>query len=172
VVLRAARDGDLDAIAELFLACWQTSYREWLPPRVVSLYGPTEAQALWRSALAKAPDERQVVVAEGPDHGVLGVVAIGLEPDRANVGHIYSLYVSPDAQGLGIGSRLMAFAIGRLVELGSASASLWVFEANADGRAFYERSGWLPDGTVRVEPEYGEQELRLTRSLPTSGDPG
>ena len=45
-------------------------------------------------------------------------------------------------------------------------ATLWVFEANATARAFYLRHGWEPDGGTRVEPEFGEPEVRLRCAWP------
>lgn len=170
VTLRAADTGDLDDIADVFLSCWLSSYAAWLPARLTSLYGPTEARNLWRRTLARVPTEREIVVAEGRDGVILGVMAIGPESDRASLGHIYSLYVRPDSQGLGVGSGLLDHAIGRFVGQGFSEASLWVFEANTAGRAFYERSGWRADGTTRVEAQYGERELRFTRPLARTGD--
>jgi ribosomal protein S18 acetylase RimI-like enzyme len=166
ITLRVAEAGDLGAIADLFLACWRTSYRGVLPPDVIARFGPAEARDLWQRSFVEDASEREVVVAEGVDGRLLGVVALGPEPDDPSTGHVYSLYVHPQAQGLGIGSRLMADAVERFVSEGLSRASLWVFEANAGGRAFYERLGWRASGMVRVEPEYGEPELRLSRSLP------
>jgi len=163
--LRTAQRDDLEDIAELFLACWQTSYRDVLPPALVAMYGPSEARALWQRSFERGAGERRVVVADDVEHGIVGVVVTGREPGHADTGHIFSLYVDPEAQGLGIGSRLMAAAIERFAAEGLSRASLWVFAANRHALEFYERFGWLPDGTERVEPEYNEPELRLARSL-------
>ncbi len=165
VVLRPADADDVEAIADLFLACWRTSYRDVLPLDVVDMYGPASARDLWRRSLGVGAGERRVVVAERIDGSILGVVATGRDPDHPALGHVFSLYVHPGAQGLGIGARLMSAAVERFRADALSEASLWVFAANTGGRAFYERLGWLADGTKRVEPEYGEQELRFTRSL-------
>jgi len=171
VVLRTADEDDLGVIADLFLACWRTSYRDVLPPAVVARYGSASARDLWQRSLAEGPGDREVIVAERPDHSVVGVVALGRDPDRAGTGHIFSLYVHPDAQGLGVGGGLVSAAIGRFRADDLHQASLWVFEANTGARAFYERLGWLPDGSIRVEREYGEPEIRLTRSVSAADRP-
>lgn len=165
VSIRRASADDLDAVAALFLACWRRSYRGVLPDRVVDLYDPVSARDLWQRSFADAPDGREVVLAERPDRTIVGVVTMGEDPGRPGVGHIFSLYVHPEAQGQGIGARLVSVAEDRLASSGYAEASLWVFEANVRARAFYERLDWRPDGNHRVEPEYGECESRLTRSL-------
>jgi hypothetical protein len=45
-------------------------------------------------------------------------------------------------------------------------ATLWVLEANARGRCFWERRGWEPDGERRIE--HGKVELRY-RWRPRTG---
>jgi RimJ/RimL family protein N-acetyltransferase len=44
---------------------------------------------------------------------------------------------------------------------------LWVFEENAESRAFYERLGWRPDGGRQVDDFGGAHpiEIRYRRSL-------
>lgn len=165
LTLRTADAGDVADIADLFLACWRTSYRGVLPARVIDMYGPASALELWQRSFADGPDRRAVIVAVRPDLAIEGVISIGRDPDHPSDAHVFSLYVHPDAQGLGIGARLMSAARERFRADGLSRASLWVFQANAAGRAFYERLGWTADGGTRVEPEYGEPELRLTRSL-------
>jgi ribosomal protein S18 acetylase RimI-like enzyme len=165
VLLRGAAADDLDAVAALFLACWRQSYRGVLPEAVVELYDEVRARDLWQRSFAGLAAGREIVVAELPDHTIAGVATVGEDPDRPRSGHVYSLYVHPHAQGQGVGARLLSAAVERLEACGFAEASLWVFEANVRGRAFYERLGWHPDGATRVEPEYGEPECRLTRSL-------
>jgi ribosomal protein S18 acetylase RimI-like enzyme len=168
VNLRDADSEDMPAIADLFLACWRTSYRDVLPPHVIAMYGPASALDLWRRSFSAGSGDRRVVVAERADGSVLGVVTTGKDADDPAVGHVVSLYVHPAAQGRGIGARLISDAIDQFMADELTQASLWVFAANETARAFYMRLGWFPDGGTRVEPQYGEPELRLIRSLPTA----
>jgi GNAT superfamily N-acetyltransferase len=66
---------------------------------------------------------------------------------------VHALYVEPGYQGRGIGRALLHSA--------PDAQELWVLQANAPGREFYERQGWMPDGGSRVCD--GETELRYTR---------
>jgi ribosomal protein S18 acetylase RimI-like enzyme len=136
-----------------------------LPDRVLELYDEVSARDLWQRSFAGAGEGREILVAEQPDHTIAGVAMVGEDPDRPRTGHVFSLYVHPRAQGQGVGTRLLSAAVERLQALGFSEASLWVFEANVRGRALYERLGWRADGASRVEPEYGQPESRLTRSL-------
>jgi len=40
-----------------------------------------------------------------------------------------------------------------------------VFADNTPSVTFYARRGWTPDGAHRVEEAFGENEIRLSRSL-------
>jgi ribosomal protein S18 acetylase RimI-like enzyme len=156
VTVRSARVGDLDAVALVFLACWRTSYADLLPPDVREMYTLENAGQMWR----RAPLDR-TLVADVSDRGVLGVTRLGADPDEPTAGHVYSLYVHPDSQGLGLGRRLLSAAADRLRAEGFAEATLWVFADNEQARAFYAKQGWVPDGGTRVEAAYRLPELRL-----------
>jgi ribosomal protein S18 acetylase RimI-like enzyme len=163
IALRTADARDLGAVSALFLATWERAYRGILPGRVVDLFDKARAQELWQGALGR--DDRTAVVAEAPDGTIVGLVVSGRDPERTGSGHIFSLYVHPRAQGQGVGTRLLAHALGALAADGLTAATLWVFEANHSSRAFYARAGWTANGRRRVEPEFGEPEVQLERSI-------
>lgn len=166
VTVRAARPDDLAAVAAVFLACWHDSYAGFLPADVMGMYDEDGARALWRPTLTSPPADAVVLVAEQEGRDLLGVIRIGKDPDEPAAAHVYSLYVRPDTQGLGVGTRLLAAADERFRRDRMDEVTLWVFAANDAARGFYARLGWLPDGGERVEPQYGEPEVRLRRVLP------
>lgn len=164
ITLRDAAPGDLEAVATLFLRCWRESYAEVLPAGAIAVFDETGARELWRPALeAPRPGTRGVVALD--DGRVVGVIRMGRDPDEPEVAHVFSLYVDPDAQGSGVGGRLLGEADAWFQGQGLSDATLWSFEANERARAFYARHGWSPDGGTRVEPEFGELEVRLRRAV-------
>ncbi|MBA3876256.1 MAG: hypothetical protein C0498_04855 [Anaerolinea sp.] len=165
VIVRRAQPDDLAAVSSVFLACWRDSYVGILPPDVIGMYDEDGVRALWHPTLSDPPADAVVFVAEQTGRGVLGVIRIGKDPDEPAAGHVHSLYVHPDTQGLGVGTRLLAAADDRFRRDRVHEATLWVFAANAAALGFYARLGWHPDGGERVEPQYGEPELRLRRTL-------
>jgi len=171
VVVREAHPDDLTSVAAVFLACWHDSYAGFLSSHVIGKYDEDGARALWRPTLTGPPAADVVLVAERAGRDVLGVARVGRDPDEPTAGHVHSLYVRPDAQGLGVGTLLLAAADDRFRRDGVHEATLWVFAANAAARAFYSRRGWRPDGGERVELRYGEPELRLRRTV-RDGDGG
>ena len=161
--VRRAVAADADTAGTVFLACWQRSYVDLLPPQVRARYDEASAVALWRRVLAAAPDG--VLVADVAGQGVRAVTRYGADPDDPRRGHVFSLYVHPDTQGLGLGRTLLRAAADELRAAGYGTATLWVFARNEAARAFYAAQGWTPDGGSRVEAAYGEPEVRLRRDL-------
>jgi ribosomal protein S18 acetylase RimI-like enzyme len=166
IALREARPDDLDAVAALFLRCWRDSYADVLPPTALEVFDKASAEDLWRPVLGSPPPEtRGVVAVSADDQRVVGIVRMGRDPDEPAVGHVFSLYVDPSAQGGGVGRRLLDDAVAWFGGQGLAEATLWVFEANRRARTFYALGGWLPDGGTRVEPGFDVPEVRLRRRL-------
>jgi hypothetical protein len=63
---------------------------------------------------------------------------------------VYALFAHPDAWSTGAGGVLLRAARSRLQADGFGQQVLWVMEANARGRAFYERQGMHPTGRQSV----------------------
>lgn len=54
-----------------------------------------------------------------------------------------------------------------LRDLGHQRAALWIVDQNMRAIRFYQRQGWSPDGTTKIE-EFDEvdiRELRFVRDL-------
>ncbi|MFD1531215.1 GNAT family N-acetyltransferase [Pseudonocardia aurantiaca] len=157
-LIRQARAADLEAVVEVFLACWTISYAPLLPAAAHAVMDRETATALWRAALA---DPTAFVAEHGG--GAIGVARCTLV--GRGTGRVDSLYVHPRTQGSGLGGRLLAACTDHLLAAGASRATLWVFAPNEPARAFYARHGWQPTGEQRVEPEYGVPEVELARVL-------
>ena len=173
LTLRGATPADHAAIVEVFLACWRESYAAVLPARLVDGMTNEQAASLWRRAMKRSTPDQLVVAEDGEHAGLAGVLRWHIDEDP-NVGWVDSLYVAPRAQGRGVGGRLIDHAVGALTGAGATELRLFAFEANAPAIAFYRRHGWQPDGTTRVEAEFGEREIRLSRraTAPATGGRG
>ncbi len=82
------------------------------------------------------------------------------------VGEVYALYVAPDWWSTGTGRSLMARATAALADAGYERGVLWVLEANARARRFYEKAGWAADGASNaLDGLGGVIEVRYARPL-------
>lgn len=143
--LRGARPDDARAIAGIAVRAWIHAYEDFLDPRVLAERTVESQAEHWSGWLAGGETETQVVGVQGriAGYATAGPGRDGDSGDQA--GELWALYVDPPAQGAGLGSRLLADALDRLRARGVTSATVWVFEQNGLGRAFYERHGWRED---------------------------
>ena len=63
---------------------------------------------------------------------------------------LHGFYVLPEHWGTGVADELHDAALAE--QRDCAELRLWVLEANARARRFYERHGWRPNGETRVVP--------------------
>lgn len=167
VTLRPAVAADADAIAAISVRAWAHAYADFLDPRVLAQRTVPDQAERWRGWLAGDETRTQVAQVAGR---IVGYAAVGASRDTdatPAVGELAALYVDPSAQGAGLGTTLLHDAVARLRAGGFTAATLWVFEQNGLGRAFYERHGWSPDpgGAGREGADWHGPALRFRREL-------
>jgi ribosomal protein S18 acetylase RimI-like enzyme len=165
-LVRPARLADAQAIARIEVETWRTTYAGMLPDRVLLGMSERRQTSSWASFLRHRPDD--VRVAENAKGAVTGFGNCGAQRNNTvdYAGEIYTLYVTPDAQGEGGGRALLLALFSRLVAMGYGSALVWVVRANP-ARYFYERLGGaqvmhrpIPLGGQQVEAiAYGWRDL-------------
>lgn len=161
VRIESATMADLTEVTDVFYACWHVTYPAVLPPELIEKFDYEGAQALWKRVLENSgPGE--LLVARGLDDEALGVVRWAIDNGE---GAVHSLYVSPSAQGLGVGSRMLNAACEQIAARGAGVVRLWVFRDNHPSREFYARQGFEPDGEARTQEQFGQPEIRLMRRL-------
>ena len=167
VTLRRGTPEDAEQIAGISVRAWIHAYEAFLDPRVLAERTVASQAERWRGWLAGSETETQVAEIAGR---IAGYATVGASRDGDaddTVGQLSGLYVDPAAQGAGLGTRLLADAVSRLRASGFIVATLWVFEENGLGRAFYERHGWQPDpdGVGRESAEWHGPALRYRIDL-------
>ena len=173
-VRRAARE-DAGAIATIRVETWRVAYDGLVDD--VLLHRLDIEQEAQRRALHW--DERHVdpraaeLIAEVEGDAVGWAVAGPSQtPNHPRTGQLYALYVLPAHWSTGVGHALMTAAEDALRAAGFETAVLWVLHNNTRAAAFYERHGWVEDGTVKLDEEIvGNtdaaplRELRRVRDL-------
>jgi GNAT superfamily N-acetyltransferase len=155
--IRAARRKDAEGFVRAHEAAWDAV---GLVEQRLSDIAPFEQRArAFEDGLAKAGDNAQVWIAER-DGEIVGLVTCTQE---RGTGELRDLYVVPEAWGSGVAAALHETAL-RWMRNRADEAILWVGEANARARRFYEREGWRADGEGRAS-SLGPPELRYRLPL-------
>ncbi|MCK9684316.1 GNAT family N-acetyltransferase [Scleromatobacter humisilvae] len=153
-LIRPATVDDVDTLCRLGAATFRETYRPISDPREVDDYADehftrarieawlhrTDARTLLAS-LADAP----VGYAHVRRAAVPDCVA---DPEAVELSRLYLL---GSAQGVGLGSALMAEAIAQIAALGARTAWLGAYDRNVKALAFYARHGFVQAGTHAFE---------------------
>lgn len=146
--IRAAGPDDAGDIAALHVASWRWAYRGLLADGVLDALNVDERAVMWTELLAD--DHVTVLVAER-DGALAGFASAGASRDddaTQETGEVAAIYLAEAEAGTGLGRALFARIQDELRSHGFTRATLWVLETNARARRFYEREGWLWDGSV------------------------
>jgi GNAT superfamily N-acetyltransferase len=150
VLVRPARTKDARSVAEVHVASWRHAYRGLLPDEYLERQSVEDREAMWLGSFADPDSKLDTFVAE-VDGRIVGFASFGPSRDEdvpERTGEVPAIYVDPAVLGTGVGRELFEAATVALRDAGFARATLWVLEANALARRFYEKAGWAWDGSV------------------------
>ncbi len=137
--IRKAEPRDAQSIADVHHQAWQGAYSGIIPHRALGKMINRRGAEWWANAIRRAAT---VLVVEIGGK-LAGYATIGRNRARelTQQGEIYELYLRPEYQGIGLGSRLFAAARERLADSGLAGMVVWALEDNAGALSFYEGAG-------------------------------
>jgi ribosomal protein S18 acetylase RimI-like enzyme len=155
VTLRMARPGDAEAIAVLHTGSWQRTYRGMMTDEFLDRRALENRRTVWLERL-HAGDANQFVCVAQRDAVLVGFICAFVYQDPASDSYIDNLHVDSGMHRQGLGRALMRSAAEWLCRVApEQGVYLWVMEANAPARAFYERLGATNTGTVEKEDPGG-----------------
>lgn len=139
LMIREARPVDAPTIARVHVESWRSAYAGLLPDTVLVGMCQRTQTTRWARILGQRKNRELVLVAELPNHGVVGFGSCGRGREKRlpHAGEIFTLYVQPEFQDGGIGRRLLYRLFDALVARGMTSAVTWVLAENPS-RFFYE----------------------------------
>ncbi len=118
-----ATKGQMTEVAEVFRKSFRATY-----PNFLELHSPAEDRGFFKDVVF---EKDSVYLAQTIEDGrTVGFIAF-------NHDFIDHLYVAPEAQKHGIGSKLIAVAKSE-----SDKLRLWTFQQNTRARAFYKKHGF------------------------------
>jgi GNAT superfamily N-acetyltransferase len=160
---RLADASDSARVAELHAASWRANYRGALSDSYLDGDILSERAEAWAQRLAE-PSARQWVQLAAVRDELMGFACVLLVEEPACGACLDNLHVRPGLTGQGIGSQLLTQARQWVARVEPTwPMHLWVLEANAAARRFYERHGGeaveraakrLPDGSAPLVWRY------------------
>ncbi|MES1196735.1 MAG: GNAT family N-acetyltransferase, partial [Steroidobacter sp.] len=133
---------------------WQIGYEKLLPKQYLDSLNPRDRASRYDFSHNDINRPCTFVAVDGDS--VVGFVTIrASSSSKSKCGELNALYVDPDHWRLGIGSRLLTFAVKRFAELDLESAILWVLKDNARAMHSYEKQGWVANNHSKTDCIWG-----------------
>ena len=170
---------DARRIAGVHSRAWEVGYRGLVEDRLLYAMPKDELTIRWRAILTgHGGPMLTTLVASAIDGVALGFVSFGTEspfgdevehvgaaPAQGTVGSIVALYVDPLEWRRGIGRKLLAAALRRMVAGECTAVTLWVLDRNARALAFYNNMGFQLDGVKALHSPTRRRESRMRLDL-------
>jgi len=137
--IRRAAPQDAEAIAAVHQEAWRGAYAGIIPHRALNAMLGRRGPSWWASAIRRAATV--IVVELGGE--VAGYATLGRNRSRdlPQQGEIYEIYLRPEYQGIGLGTRLFAAARAQLAANGLKGLVVWALEENGGALDFYTGTG-------------------------------
>ena len=142
---------NLAQAAAIHSISWQESHRSFCTPDFVEMHTPEHQREYLQNKINGGTGVWMLV-----DEEPVGIVSV-------TGSLIEDLYVLPDRQNRGYGTKLLQFALGQC----TGTPTLWILENNTDAERLYLRMGFEKTGRKNQirdgldEVEYRRQEERL-----------
>lgn len=168
VTPRRATPADAQAIAEVHIASWQVAYRGFFPDSVLDNLSVERRRAQWDISLATV--DSPIWVSESAQQ-VNGFIFLCPSRDAdlppPEFAELAALYVHPSAWGTGCGYALALAGLAHLRQTTAQSVIVWVLAGNMKARRFYERIGFVADGSQKDATMFNAAlpEVRYRQSL-------
>jgi len=152
ILLRQAITSDAKDIAKVQVLTWQNTYLGLIPDSYLQSLEIDQSTKNWTKRIESPVQDTQTIVAT-IDGVIVGYIGVGpcRDSDASERGELYTIYVEPSRQGLGVGSELIREGNRFLKSKSFQKATLWVFDKNAKAIKYYESHGWKPTGKSNLD---------------------
>ena len=131
--------------AVIHAIAWKESHRSFCAPDFVEMHTPEREQGYIQNKM-KGGSRFYMLMEEEP----IGIVSV---KDSL----IEGLYILPEKQKMGYGTKLLQFAI----EQCAAVPTLWILENNTDAKRLYHKMGFQETGRIHAITD-GLDEIELS----------
>lgn len=157
--IRPAKLNDASGIAKVHVDSWRSSYKGLIADNFLAALSYERRTEIWSQNLSDLQNGRFLYVAETGPGDIVGFVAAGPESEGYPnyQGELDAIYLLQQAQGQGLGRKLVKVVMRELYQRGFSSMLLWVLDDDLPARKFYEALG---GSYLRAKPiDIGSQSL-------------
>lgn len=120
----------VETAARIHAVSWRDAHKSFCSPEFVAEHTPERQKAYLLEKMKRG--SRVFLLTQKEPVGIVSVTGSLIE----------DLYVLPEQQGQGYGTRLLRFAMAQCAE----RPTLWILDNNAGARRLYEREGFAATG--------------------------
>jgi ribosomal protein S18 acetylase RimI-like enzyme len=139
--IRRAEPRDAAAIADVHHSAWRGAYSGIIPHGALNRMLSRRGTEWWENAIRRAASV--LVIEIGGELAGYATIGRNRAKELRQQGEIYELYLRPEYQGIGLGSRLFAAARARLIAHGLKGLVVWALEDNTNALNFYAGAGGI-----------------------------
>jgi ribosomal protein S18 acetylase RimI-like enzyme len=144
--IREATQGDAKQIGFVHCTAWLETYTGLINPVFLASLSPERSTQRFEELGCR---DMLVLSADG---SVVGFSAYGQTRDAdlpETCGDVRAIYILKAYQRLGYGRKLLESSLEKLRQEGFETFSIWVLKENKNAIAFYEKCGFVFDGTEK-----------------------
>lgn len=156
--IRKYKDEDYKAVTIVHVNSWKTTYKGIVPQQYLDNLTYKSRYEMNRNFMSNS--DVSAFVAEDSSGKIIGFATCGMSKEKIDNydGELYGIYILEEAQGKGLGKRLVHTVREELIERGFKSMIIWALEENkacefykAMGGKKLEEEQWLKYGSKKVK---------------------
>lgn len=163
-MIRPLAERDYDAVIRIVNQNWKNVYAGYVNPELLS---DTGCEERGRRLKEDFNQQRLYEYVWEESNKILGLLSMGAadDTDRFGAFEIWRVYIAEDAQGRGIGRRLLAFAENNAKANGYTEIIIWTFSRNTRAIEFYQQCGYQVDKEKYMDSPYLAFGTRLLKYI-------
>jgi len=163
-MIRTFKLSDAPRVAEIHVFGWRCAYRGIVSDEILFNDMLVSARIPRFENFASNSGAKSYVYDDGIIKAFMTIGACR-DKDKPNSFELWGIYVEPLMKRQGIGTRLIKFCEKKAVDLRYNEICLWVLEKNVDSRCFYEKHGFVADGTSKYLENIKATEVRYVKVM-------
>ncbi|MCL2427110.1 MAG: GNAT family N-acetyltransferase [Oscillospiraceae bacterium] len=151
IIIRKVQIDDVYDYAITHINCWKDAYKGIISDEHISnMYAQLEERVERCRHSIENLDGFEYYCAINDDDMIGRLIFSKCrDEDKLDAGEIGAIYLIAEHWDKGYGKQMLEFALSELSKAGYEEIVIWVLEANKRARRFYEKHGFVQDGTTK-----------------------